>query len=604
MIVAILAFLGGVLTILSPCILPVVPFVLARTDQPFARSTLPLLLGMVLAFAAVSTLAAFGGGWAVRLNDYGRMIALGLLALSALALLSRHLAGWITRPFLALGARLAARAPGAAPPGVAAAMLLGVATGLLWAPCAGPILGLILTGAALRGPNASSTLLLLAYALGAATSLGVVAAASTRVIAALKRSFAAGEWLRRALGAAVLVAVGTIALGLDTGVLTRLSVGRTNSLEQELIDRIAPATRRNDAMAMQGTMSGAMTGTMSGTMSGAMTGSTSRAPETPGSLPDEGPLPPLDAAAWLNSTPLTPQALRGKVVLVDFWTYSCINCLRALPYVESWWARYRDQGLVVIGVHAPEFAFEKRPANVERAVRDLGITYPVALDNDYAIWKAFDNEYWPAHYFIDARGRVRGHHFGEGDYADSEQLIRELLTEAGATSLPAAAGAVRASGVQQAPDEADLASPETYLGYERAQRFVPASGAVRDAPHVYVRPPALELNEWALSGPWQVQGERAVGTGAPATIVFRFRARDLNLVLGSDDPRHAVRFRVTVDGRAPGADHGVDVQADGTGSVRNQRLYQLLRQSQPQREHTFAIEFLDAGVQAYSFTFG
>jgi cytochrome c biogenesis protein CcdA/thiol-disulfide isomerase/thioredoxin len=616
MIVAMLAFLGGVLTILSPCILPVVPFVLARTEQPFARSTLPLLAGMVLAFAAVSTLAAFGGGWAVRLNDYGRTLALVLLAVSGLALLSRRLSTWLARPAVALGTRLAARSAGAAPRGAGAALLLGVATGLLWAPCAGPILGLILTGAALRGPNAASTGLLVAYALGAATSLGVIAAASTRLIAALKRSFAAGEWLRRVLGAGVLAAVATIAFGLDTGVLTRLSVGSTSRLEQALIDGIAPGTQPGGALAMQGAMSGAMSGTMTGTLSGtmtgamsgamtgAMTGRTSAAPAAAGDLPVEGQLPPLDAVAWLNSPPLTPQALRGKVVLIDFWTYSCINCLRALPYVESWYARYRDQGLIVIGVHAPEFAFEKSRANVERAVRDLGITYPVALDNDYAIWKAFDNEYWPAHYFVDAAGRIRGHHFGEGDYADSERLIRELLREAGARELPAAAGAVRGSGVQQAPDEADLGSPETYLGYQRAQRFVSAGGAPHGVPHAYRAPPDPGLNDWGLSGSWQLDAERAVATAASAGIVFRFRARDLNLVLGSADPRRAVRFRVTIDGRAPGADHGVDVQPDGTGSVREQRLYQLLRLEHPQGEHLFAIEFLDAPVQAYSFTFG
>jgi cytochrome c biogenesis protein CcdA/thiol-disulfide isomerase/thioredoxin len=605
MIVAILAFLGGVLTILSPCILPVVPFVLARTDQPFARSTLPLLLGMVLAFAGVSTLAAFGGGWAVQLNNYGRLIALGLLTLSALALLSQRFADSLARPFVALGARLTARAPGNARSGIAGSLLLGVATGLLWAPCAGPILGLILTGAALRGPNMTSTTLLVAYALGAATSLALVAAASTRVIAALKRSFAAGRWLRRALGAGVLVAVGAIALGVDTGVLTRLSVGGTNRVEQALIDRIAPAPEPGGTMGMEGAMSGTATGSMTGTMSGAMTGAMTRAPATAGTTPGvEGQLPPLDATAWLNSAPLTPAALRGKVVLVDFWTYSCINCLRALPYVKSWYARYRDHGLVVIGVHSPEFAFEKREANVGRAVHDLGITYPVALDNDYAIWKAFDNAYWPAHYFVDAEGHIRGHHFGEGDYDASEQLIRALLTEAGATALPAAAGAVHGAGVQQAPDEANLASPETYLGYERAQHFVSAGGALRDGSHEYLAPPVLGLNDWALTGAWRIEAERAVATGTPATIVFRFSARDLNLVLGSGATARGVRFRVTVDGRPPGADHGVDVQSDGTGIVHEQRLYQLLRQSHPQGEHTFAIEFLDAGAQAYSFTFG
>jgi cytochrome c biogenesis protein CcdA/thiol-disulfide isomerase/thioredoxin len=605
MIVAVLAFLAGVLTIFSPCILPVLPFVFARTDQPFVRSTLPLLAGMAVTFAALSTLAAVGGAWAVHVNNYGRLVALALLTVSALALLSRRFGDWITRPLVALGNRLTSGdMAGRSSPGTSA--LLGVATGFLWAPCAGPILGVILTGAALRGPSATTTILLFAYALGAVTSLGIAAAASTRVIAALKRSFATGEWVRRALGVAVLIAVVAIALGWDTGVLTRLSVARTNRLEQQLIDRVAPAGASGGA----NSMSGAMTGTMGGAMTGAMSGPTtpnammSGASASSGTLPIEGELPSLGGAvAWLNSPPLTPQALRGKVVLIDFWTYSCINCLRALPYVKSWYERYREQGLVVIGVHAPEFAFEKDVGNVTSAVHDLGITYPVALDNDYAIWQAFNNQYWPAHYFIDAEGRIRAHHFGEGEYAESEEIIRQLLAEAG--SPPAAAnGAVEGAGVQAAADESDLASPETYIGYQRAANFASPGGALRDRVNTYQAPPQLALNEWALSGPWRIAGEQAVSTAVPAAIVFRFHARDLHLVLGPGDAAHPVRFRVTLDGRAPGADHGSDVQPDGTGTVREQRLYQLLRQSHAQGEHTFRIEFLDPGAHAYAFTFG
>jgi cytochrome c biogenesis protein CcdA/thiol-disulfide isomerase/thioredoxin len=617
MVLALLAFLAGALTILSPCILPVLPFVLARTDQPFVRSTLPLLAGMAITFAAISTLAAVGGSWAVHVSDYGRIVALALLTVSALALLSRRFAEWITRPLVALGNRLTSDTAGARR-GAGAALLLGVATGFLWAPCAGPILGLILTGAALRGPSVATTVLLLAYALGAATSLGIAAAASTRVIAAMKRSLAAGEWVRRALGAAVLAAVAAIALGWDTGVLTRLSVGRTNRLEQALIDRVA-AGPGAVAMSKQGTMSGALSGTMSGTMTdsatGAMTGATSdstragammaRSGEAAGALPVEGELPALSGAvSWLNSPPLTPQQLRGKVVLIDFWTYSCINCLRALPYVKSWYQRYHNQGLVVIGVHAPEFPFEKDVGNVTHAVHDLGITYPVALDNNYAIWQAFDNQYWPAHYFVDAQGRIRGHHFGEGDYEESEQLIRQLLTDAGAGPLPAQAGTVQGTGVQAAADASDVDSPETYIGYQRAANFASPGGVVRDKSAPYAAPSGLQLNQWALAGTWRVDGEQAVSAGAPARIVFRFRARDVHLVLGPSADGRPVRFRVSLDGRAPGADRGTDVQPDGSGNVREQRLYQLLRQSHPRDEHTFAIEFLDPGVHAYSFTFG
>jgi cytochrome c biogenesis protein CcdA/thiol-disulfide isomerase/thioredoxin len=592
MVLAVVAFLGGVLTILSPCILPVVPFVLARTEQPFRRSTLPLLLGMAATFAALSTLAAVGGGWAVQLNSYGRILAMVLLAVSALALLSRRLADWLTRPVVALGSRLAPQ-PGGAPRGVGASLLLGVATGFLWAPCAGPILGLILTGAALRGPSAATTVLLLAYALGAVTSLALVAAASTRVIAALKRTFGAGEWLRRALGAGVLLAVVAIALGWDTGALTRLSLSGTNRYEQALIDRIAPRS----AGAEPATRMAALGADADATAQGVMNVDTGPA--------DEGRLPALSGAVtWLNSPPLTAQALRGRVVLVDFWTYSCINCLRSLPYVKSWYQHYRDQGLVVIGVHSPEFAFEKDVANVTRAVHDLGVQYPVAVDNDYAIWKAFDNHYWPAHYFIDAQGRIRGHHFGEGDYAESEQLLRKLLRDAGAAHLPAAGGAVPAAGAEAASDQAEVSSPETYLGYERAENFASPGGVVPDAPHAYSAPAALHLNQWALSGSWRVEDEKAVAAAAHAGISFRFRARDLHLVLGAADARHPVRFRLTLDGHPPGMDRGVDVQPDGTGSVGGQRLYQLIRESHGAGEHTFAIEFLDPDVQAYSFTFG
>jgi cytochrome c biogenesis protein CcdA/thiol-disulfide isomerase/thioredoxin len=599
MILGVVAFLGGALTILSPCILPVLPFVLARTEQAFARSTLPLLIGMAGTFAAISTLAAVGGGWAVRVNDYGRIAALVLLTLSALALLSRHVAEWLTRPLVALGARLLPN-PGAdgAGSGITAALLVGVATGLLWAPCAGPILGLILTGAAIRGPSAGTTVLLFAYALGAATSLAVVALASNRVISALKRTFGAGEWLRRSLGAAVLVAVAAIALGWDTGALTRLSLAGTNRFEDALINRLHPDSDSGGAMAMQGAMTGAMNGA---TNANAMMASTRSA----GALPVEGQLPPLTGAvAWLNSAPLTPQALHGKVVLIDFWTYSCINCLRALPYVKSWYQRYHDQGLVVIGVHAPEFAFEKNLDNVSHAVRDLGIRYPVALDNSYAIWQAFNNQYWPAHYFIDAQGQIRGHHFGEGDYADSEQLIRQLLTESGTQHLPAAGPSISGTGVQAAADEPDVNSPETYIGYQRAERFAAAEALAPDTPKSYTAPRELQLNQWALSGSWRVLGEKAVAAAPHAGIVFRFRARDLHLVLGASDPAHPVRFRVTIDGRAPAADHGIDVAADGTGVVQGQRLYQLLRQTKPAGDHNFTIEFLDAGVQAYAFTFG
>ena len=589
MLLLLLAFVGGALTIISPCILPVLPFVFARQDRSFARGTLPLLAGMALTFALIATLAAVGGAWAVRLNSYGRALALVLLAAFGLALLSKHVAEWIARPFVALGNRLVETTGQS--PSILPSAILGVATGFLWAPCAGPILGLILTGAAISGPSTRTSLLLLAYALGAITSLALATLAGQRILRAFKSSLGAAEWVRRGLGLAVLAGVAAIALGWDTGLLTRLSYASTNRVEESLIKAVRADTPAPGA--------GAMAASISGEPTARTTAAHAEAP------PVEGQLPPLTGAvAWLNSPPLSAAQLRGKVVLVDFWTYSCINCLRTLPYLKAWNERYKDHGLVIIGVHAPEFAFEKDEANVRRAVRELGIQYPVAIDNDYAIWRAFNNQYWPAHYFVDAAGRIRGHHFGEGGYSESEDLIRELLTESGASGLPAAGGALQAAAVEMPPDERDVDSPETYVGYERASNFASPVALSEDRPAVYSVPASLRLNQWSLGGQWNVGAESAGAVAGGSRIVFRFHARDLHLVLGPGAAGRAVRFRVTLDGREPGTAHGADTDEHGAGSVREERLYQLIRQSGSIEDRTFAIEFLDPEVQAYSFTFG
>jgi cytochrome c biogenesis protein CcdA/thiol-disulfide isomerase/thioredoxin len=595
MILLLLVYLGGVLTIVSPCILPVLPFVFARSEQKFLTSGLPLLVGMAATFAGIATLAAVGGAWAVRLNQYGRWFALALMAAFALTLLSRRLAEWVTRPLVALGNRLLPASGEQSEGSIVASLLLGAATGLLWAPCAGPVLGLVLTGAAISGPNAHTTLLLFAYAAGAASSLAVAILAGGRVFAAMKKSLGAGEWIRRALGVAVLVGVATIVMGWDSSVLTRLSLGGTNRLEQSLITRLQPdtaTTGRNATMVISASTAGAM--------------ATMMADKPPGELPVEGELPSLaGATSWLNSPALTPATLRGKVVLIDFWTYSCINCLRSLPYVKAWYDKYKDHGLVIVGVHAPEFAFEKDLSNVRRAVAALGVIYPVALDNNYAIWQGFNNQYWPAHYFIDSTGRIRGHHFGEGDYAESEQTIRRLLADAGYTDLPAAgAESAHAVGVQAPGDEEHMRSPETYIGYDRSARFASPGGALPERTQNYLAPSVLSLNQWALAGDWTVGSEKAVLSKAPGKIVYRFYARDLHLVLGAGANGKPVRFRVQLDGANPGVNHGADTDASGQGFVKEQRLYQLIRQSNDVGDHVFSIEFLDPGVQAYSFTFG
>ncbi|MDW2982150.1 cytochrome c biogenesis protein DipZ [Rhodanobacter sp. KK11] len=573
MLVLILAYLGGVLTILSPCILPVLPFVFARSDRPFMRNGFPMLLGMAITFAAVATLAALGGGWAVHANQYGRWVAMAVLAFLGLTLLSTRLAEWITRPFVALGNRLSQRSAGDGD-SIWGAAGLGVATGLLWAPCAGPILGLLLTGAALNGASVQTTLLLLTYAAGAATSLGLALLIGGKVFALMKRSLGAGEWVRRALGALVLCGVAAIALGLDTGLLTRVSLASTSGIEQKLINAVRPAPAPRPA------------------------------PKAGEPLPVEGSFPSLAGATqWLNSPPLTTESLRGKVVLVDFWTYSCINCIRALPYVRGWADKYKDHGLVVIGVHAPEFAFEKDPANVIKAVKDLGVDYPVALDNDYAIWQGFDNQYWPAHYFIDAQGQIRHHHFGEGEYRQSEDVIRRLLADAGQKNLPGGYVSDDHRGVEAAASEDPTRSPETYVGYARAMNFV-GGRVARDDARDYRAPASLAVNQWSLDGRWTVHDENAQLAQAGGRIVYRFRGRDLHLVLGPAADGKPIRYRVSIDGKPPGADHGMDTDAGGNGTVTSQRLYQLVRQAHGSGERLFEIEFLDPGVQAYAFTFG
>jgi thiol-disulfide isomerase/thioredoxin len=323
-------------------------------------------------------------------------------------------------------------------------------------------------------------------------------------------------------------------------------------------------------------------------------------------LPVEGHLPGFDGATgWLNSPPLTAADLRGRVVLVNFWTYTCINWLRTLPYVRAWADRYTDHGLVVLGVHTPEFDFEHDPGNVRRQVKDLRVGYPVVVDNDYAIWTAFDNHYWPALYFVDAQGQIRHHRFGEGDYAMSEMILQQLLIEAGSGGgADQELTSVDAAGVEVAADWDRLRSPENYLGYQRTDNFVSPNGSILDTSYAYAAPTRLRLNHWALAGDWTVQGHAVVLNQAGGRILYRFHARDLHLVMAPPAPGTSVRFRVALDGEPPGAAHGGDVDDQGSGTLTQPRLYQLVRQPGPVTERTFEVTFLDPGVQAYAFTFG
>jgi thiol-disulfide isomerase/thioredoxin len=322
-------------------------------------------------------------------------------------------------------------------------------------------------------------------------------------------------------------------------------------------------------------------------------------------LPIEGEFPSLGGATgWLNSPPLTAADLRGKVVLIDFWTYTCINWRRSLPYVRAWAEKYKNHGLVVIGVHSPEFEFEKNVDNVRQAAKDMRIDYPIALDSDYALWRGFKNEYWPALYFVDAHGHIRHHHFGEGEYEQSEKIIQQLLAEAGIGGIGHDLVSVDARGVEAAADWGSLRSPENYVGYERTENFASPGGAVLDKRRVYAVPARLRRNHWALLGEWTVGKQATVLNQANGRIAYRFHARDLHLVMGPAARGASVRFRVLIDGQPPGAAHGIDVDDQGNGTVTEQRLYQLIRQPKSIADRQFEIEFLDSGVQAYAFTFG
>jgi cytochrome c biogenesis protein CcdA/thiol-disulfide isomerase/thioredoxin len=568
----VVAWLGGILTVVSPCILPVLPFVLTRTGLPFRRSGLPLLVGMALTFTALAILATAAGHWVVRANQAGRVVAMTVFVLFGLTLVFPLFSDKLFQPLVRLAARAdrfsVSRASSVDRWPIARSILLGASTGLLWAPCAGPILGLILTGVALSGTTWQSAWLLASFAAGAASALSLVLVGGNRLVRFARPSLLGEEWVRRGIGIVVLASVAAIALGLDTGVLTRIAVARTSRFEQRLVDRVRPAQP---------------------------------APKTA-----EGPMPSLaGASAWLNSPPLAATGFRGRVLLVDFWTYSCINCLRSIPYVRAWFEKYRDRGFAVLGVHTPEFAFEKDIANVRQAVHDLNITYPVAVDNRYAIWKAFANEYWPAHYLIDAEGSVRYHHFGEGQYEETEKVIQQLLKEQGVIPSDVASPLlVNATGTQAGPSLSEVKSPETYLGYERQDNFSSPQPLRKNEPARYTAPLAPMRNQWGLAGQWNVRAEDALLLSSPGAIRFRFHARDLHLVLGSASGGRPVRFRVLLDDTAPLDDRGVDVNPDGTGMVTGHRLYQLVRQKGPIVDRTFEIQFLDPGVEAFAFTFG
>jgi thiol-disulfide isomerase/thioredoxin len=394
----------------------------------------------------------------------------------------------------------------------------------------------------------------------------------------MKRHSFTSDTARRALGMAGIVGLVAIALCSDANVLTRFHVMNTAKAEDSLIGAFHPQKLAAHATFQRGFRA---------------------------SLGDEGAMPGLDGAiGWLNTVPLNTKSLRGKVVLVDFWTYTCINSIRPFPYLRTWAAKYNDAGFVVIGVHTPEFSFEHEPINVENAVRNLNVTFPVAIDSKYGIWQSFNNQAWPAQYLVDAKGRIRYHHFGESDYGDIERVIQELLKENGATGLAAGTTPVSGVGIEAAPDWTNERSPETYIGYRQAQNFASSEKVHKDSIQVFSSPAKLSLNHWGLSGSWNVNAESAVLQAVPGKIVFRFHSRDLHFVMAPTKDGKPVRFKVTLDGVAPGDNRGVDAAPDGSGEIREPRLYQLIRQKGPIVDRTFEIEFLDPGVHALDFTFG
>ena len=402
-----IAFLGGILTVLSPCILPVVPFLFAGAHR--TRSSIILTLGgMVLTFALISSLAVVSSEWVIKASSTGRQVALIVMVLFALSLISARVGDWLARPFVLLGNHIEPNRRKMSGP--LSSIMIGVATGLLWAPCAGPILGVILTSAMLQGANAGTSLLLVAYGAGSALSLGTLIFAGRGLVNRLKPSIPVTGWLRRGAGVAVLAGAVMISTGADDVLLANTSSEGVSRVEKGLLETVPKVV---DYLVSKVKADSSMDNA-------------------------KGAMPSLTGAVeWINSPALSNESLKGKVVLVDFWTFDCINCKHTLPYVKDWAKKYGKDGLVVIGVHTPEYGFERIIDNVRDKVKEYGITYPVAIDNNYAIWRNFDNQYWPAHYLIDAKGQVRYTHFGEGSYETQEKMIQQLLEEAKAVA-PAA----------------------------------------------------------------------------------------------------------------------------------------------------------------------
>ncbi len=575
------AIAAGALTVLSPCVLPILPVLLSASSSDGVRHRpFWVVLGLAASFTLFGAVFAAFGSFLGLSNGAWRNAAAAILLFFGLSLL------W-PRLWERLGSRIAAlaqRIPGADRPpsqqGWTGALLVGASLGLVWAPCAGPILAIIITAAAVQGNFGRSLVLLGAYSLGAAVpmlAIGYGGRGLYRKFLSLGRW---GELSRRLLGAVTVATVVALAFNVDTLFLSRLP-GRL-FLANRLERRLAGAKGRGEAPRI-----------------GAAPGE-APAPAAGESLPVLGTMPEFARiASWLNSPPLGASSLQGKVVLVDFWTYSCINCIRTLPYVTRWYDKYEGQGFAVVGVHTPEFSFEKDEANVKAAVARYGIRYPVALDNFYGTWNAYNNNAWPADYLFDARGRLREVHFGEGDYEETERAIQTLLAEARLLRAPVAVDRPKAN-----VDFALIDSPETYVGYRRARNFSSPEPAEQDRTARYSLPSALALNAWALRGTWKITGEDAVLEAPRGGVRFHFEALQLNLVMGGRAKGSSAVVRL--DGTPiPPSLRGADVGPDGRLVVGDSRLYSLVRlPANDPRNHVFEIDFEQPGVALYAFTFG
>jgi cytochrome c biogenesis protein CcdA/thiol-disulfide isomerase/thioredoxin len=557
---------AGLLTFFSPCVLPVLPIVLSSSLGGSKLRPFWIVSGLVLSFTFLGLALNFLGSIFGITPQAVRYLAILLLFIAGILFLFPELS---SRLFLPLTQRFGrAQVSGEGPWG---ALLLGASMGAVWTPCAGPIFAVVLSGALLQRRFVDSFILLFVYALGAGLPMLAVAYAGNRLVRKLRNIAQYENKIRRATGAILVLTSLLFGLGLDTRLIANLPVSWFNSsrLEEGVVRKLKPPHSANKEESI-----------------------------SKEALPVLGKMPQLEGIKnWINSEPLTREALQGKVVLVDFWTYSCINCLRTLPYLIQWYQHYQDQGLVILGIHTPEFAFEKDLRNVEKAVSSLGVRYPVALDNDYGTWRNFNNQYWPAHFLIDAQGRIRYQHFGEGEYERTEAAIQSLLREKGA--------AVKLAEREKIPNPVDFSrinSPETYVGYKRMSGFQSPESLKPDQTQDYSLARIQALNTWSLAGPWKIEEERAINQAPHAKLRFQFEAQRLNLVMApSSGVIHAI---VRIDGKlADATTAGKDVK-DGTVVIDAARLYELLDLRELKGSHLFEIEFLEPDAQVFAFTFG